>query len=257
MDLKLAGRKAIVCGASKGLGLACARALAGEGVHVVIAARNPETLEHAKAALESSAKVAVDCIAADVTTAPGQDALCAACPEPDILVTNSAGPPPGNYLDWDSETWHKAVENNMISPILLINKVIEGMIARKFGRIINITSSAVKAPIDVLGLSNGARAGLTGYIAGLARSVGRHNVTINNLLPGPFETGRLTKVLTAQAKMQDRAVDEVRAEWLAAIPTGKFGDPEEFGRTCAFLCASDHLNGQNIILDGGAFPGVF
>ncbi len=257
MDLKLAGKKATVCGASRGLGFACAQALASEGIDVVIVARNTDRLAAAAAEIEGSSARPVKWISADVSSNEGQAAIFDANPDADILVTNCDGPPPGSYRDWDDDDWHKALNANMISPIALIKQALPGMIERRYGRIINITSSAVKAPIPVLGLSNGARAGLTGFVAGLAREVAKDNVTINNLLPGPFETDRLVKVLNAQADMQARSYDAVRNEWLAAIPTGAFGQPEEFGRACAFLCSFNHINGQNLLLDGGAFPGVF
>lgn len=257
MDLKLSGKNAIVCGASRGLGLACAQALAAEGVNILVVARNEVRLRSTAASLSSLGSGNVDWISADIVSKEGQAAILEAMPEPDILVTNCDGPPPGQYTDWDEDDWLNALNANMISPIALIQKALPGMIERKFGRIINITSSAVKAPIPVLGLSNGARAGLTGFIAGLARDVARHNITINNMLPGPFETDRLRNVLQAQADMQKRPLEEVRQEWLRKIPTQEFGQPEEFGKTCAFLCSCAHINGQNILLDGGAFPGVF
>jgi 3-oxoacyl-[acyl-carrier protein] reductase len=257
MDLGLNGKKAIVCGASRGLGYACAQALSLEGVEVLIVARTPTTLQEAAQSLRDASGSEVSWISADVCSKEGQQSIFKACQSPDILVTNCDGPPPGNYKDWDESDWHKALNANMIAPITLIKHALEGMIERQYGRIINITSSAVKSPIPVLGLSNGARAGLTGFVSGLAREVARHNVTINNLLPGPFETDRLVNVLSAQAQMQGRTLDDVRNEWLQAIPTGKFGSPEEFGRSCAFLCASDHINGQNLLLDGGAYSGVF
>ncbi|WP_170384325.1 SDR family oxidoreductase [Ruegeria atlantica] len=257
MDLGLTGKQAIICGGSRGLGLACAQALAGEGVQVLIVARNPDRLRTVAEDLSRKNGVETRWLSADVTSEAGQAEIFAAMPAPDILVTNCDGPPPGQYTDWDEADWQKALHANMVSPISLIKRALPGMIDQGFGRIVNITSSAVKAPILVLGLSNGARAGLTGFVAGLARDVAKHNVTINNLLPGPFETDRLTSVLKAQAQMQGRALEEVRQEWLDAIPTRAFGQPEEFGRTCAFLCASNHINGQNVLLDGGAYPGVF
>jgi len=257
MDLGLNGKKAIVCGGSRGLGLACVEALAGEGAHVLIVARSEDRLRQKANTVAEKYGVAAQWVSADVTCKQGQRDILNAMPAPDILVTNCDGPPPGQYTDWDEEDWQKALNANMISPIALMQLALPGMIDRRFGRIINITSSAVKAPIPVLGLSNGARAGLTGFVAGLAREVAKHNVTINNLLPGPFETDRLRNVLCAQADMQGRDLEDVTQEWLAAIPTQKFGQPEEFGRTCAFLCGSNHINGQNVLLDGGAYPGVF
>ncbi|MGA8034253.1 MAG: SDR family oxidoreductase, partial [Casimicrobiaceae bacterium] len=198
-------------------------------------------------------------VACDITTAEGRAAALAACPAPDILVNNAGGPPPGDFHDWDRDTWIRALDANMLTPIELIKATIDGMVARNFGRIVNITSSAVKAPIDTLGLSNGARSGLTGFVAGLARKVVRHNVTINNLLPGPFETDRLQANFELLAKSSGKPVDDVRQARLNANPAKRFGDPAEFGAACAFLCSvhAGYIAGQNILLDGGAYPGTF
>lgn len=258
MDLGIMGRRAIVCGASRGLGRACAESLAREGVHVVMAARRPEVLELAAAEIRQRTGATVETVAADVTTPEGRALLLARLPDPDILVTNAGGPPTGDFRDWDRDTWIKALDANMLTPIELIKATVDRMIARKFGRIVNITSGAVKAPIDVLGLSNGARAGLTGFVAGLARKTVRANVTINNLLPGPFDTDRLAVVLAGQAKAEGLSPDDARARRMAANPAGRFGDPAEFGDACAWLCSAQagFITGQNLLLDGGAFPGV-
>jgi len=258
MDLGLKGRKAIVCASSKGLGRACALALAREGVDVVINSRNAGALEATAAEIRAEAGVEVTPVACDVTTEEGRAAVLAACPEPDILVNNAGGPPPGDFREWDRDDWIRAIDANMLTPIFLIKATVDGMIGRKFGRIVNITSGAVKAPIEILGLSNGARAGLTGFVAGLARKTVAHNVTINNLLPGPFDTDRLRETMAGAAKAQGKSVEEIAAQRAAQNPAGRFGDPEEFGHACAFLCSaqSGFITGQNLLLDGGAFPGT-
>ncbi len=259
MDLGIAGRRALVCAASKGLGRGCAQALADAGVDLTLVARGEDTLRSAAAEIGARAGRPVRWVAADITTADGRAAALAACPEPDILVNNAGGPPPGNFRDWDRDAWIRALDANMLTPIALIRATVDGMIARRFGRIVNITSSAVKAPIGVLGFSNGARSGLTGFVAGVAREVARHNVTINNLLPGPFDTDRLRGMFatraTASGTTPEAAADALRA----AIPAGRFGTPEEFGAACAFLCSvhAGYIVGQNVLLDGGAFPGTF
>ncbi len=258
MDLGLKGKKAIVCAASKGLGRACAVSLAREGVDLAIIARTPGPLEETASEIAHSTGVSVTPIAADVTTEAGRAALLAACPAPDILVNNAGGPPPGDFRDWTRDDWIAAVDANMLTPIELIKATVDGMIERRFGRIVNITSSAVKAPIDILGLSNGARAGLTGFVAGIARKTVRHNVTINALLPGPFETDRLRGTIKAVADASGRPFDEVWAERAAQNPAGRFGYPEEFGEACAFLCGlhAGYITGQNLLIDGGNFPGT-
>jgi 3-oxoacyl-[acyl-carrier protein] reductase len=258
VDLGIAGRKAIVCGASAGLGLGTARALARDGVHVLIVARTEDRLAAAAKALAAETGARVDHVAADVTTETGRAALLAACPQPDILINNAGGPPVGDFRDWDRETWIKAIDANMLSAIFLIQAVLDGMIARKFGRIVNITSSMVKAPAAFLGLSNGARAGLTGFVGGLSRDVAQHGVTINNVLPGQFDTDRLRSNHTRQAEASGRDLETVRAAARRSIPAGRFGDPDEFGAMCAFLCSAQaaFVTGQNILLDGGQFPGL-
>ncbi len=258
MDLGLKGKTALVCASSKGLGRACALALGREGVELTIVARTAETLETTAKEIERETGVRVVAVAADITSAAGRQAALAACPEPDILVNNAGGPPPGDFHDWERDDWIKALDANMLTPIELIKATVDSMIAKRFGRIVNITSSAVKAPIDILGLSNGARAGLTGFVAGIARKTVRHNVTINNLLPGPFETDRLRQNMQVQADKAGRPVEEVTKERMAGNPAGRFGDPEEFGAACAYLCGqkSGFITGQNLLLDGGAFPGT-
>src|SRR5947208_5974617 len=238
MDLGIRGRKAIVCAASQGLGKGCALALAIEGVDVVINARGEEALQATAAEIRAASGVRVIAVPADVTTAEGRAALLAACPAPDILVNNAGGPPIGDFRDWDESQWQKAVNDNMITPIMLIRAVLDGMIERRFGRIVNITSRSVKAPLPHLGLSNGARAGLTGFVAGLARQVARHNVAINNLLPGPFLTQRQADGLRKLAAKAGQDYDTYLAARMAENPAGRFGTPEEFGKACAFLCGN-------------------
>ena len=265
MDLGIDGKWALVCGASKGLGLGCAQALAAEGVNLVVVARGAEVLQAAAAGIRAASPgVQVIAVAADITTPDGRAAAFAAPGGPgtafDIVVTNAGGPPPGDFRDWDREAWIKAVDANMLTPIELIKATVDGMAARGFGRIVNITSSAVKAPIDILGLSNGARSGLTGFVAGVARSgIAAKGVTLNNLLPGKFDTDRLKGTLAGAASKSGRSVDEVRAAQMAQIPARRFGTPAEFGAICAFLCSvqAGYLNGQNILPDGGAFAGTF
>jgi len=255
MDMGLAGKRALVCAASKGLGRACAEALAREGVRVTITARNAETLEATAAELRAATGATILAVAGDITTEAGRAAALAACPEPDILVTNAAGPPAGDFRNWSHEDWTRALDANMLTPIALMRSVIDGMIARKFGRIVNITSGSVKSPIAALGLSNGARAGLTGFVAGLSRQVAQHGVTINNLLPGPFLTDRLRSLAAIAAEKSGRSVDDELAARAADNPTRRVGDPAEFGAACAFLCSTQagFIVGQNLLLDGGAF----
>jgi len=254
MDVGLRGKKALVCAASKGLGRACAMALAREGVAVTITARGAEALEKTAGEIRAAGGV-VKTVAGDITTEAGRTSALAACPEPDILINNAGGPPPGDFRAWGRDDWINAVDANMLTPIFLIKSVIDGMIARKFGRIVNITSASVKSPIPHLGMSNGARAGLTGFVAGIARQVARHNVTINGLLPGPFLTDRLRSSSAGLAKESGRSVEEEIAERAKASPAGRVGDPFEFGEACVFLCAasSGFIVGQNLVLDGGAF----
>ena len=259
MDLGLTGRRALVCAASKGLGRGCAEALASEGADVTICARTEPEVAAAAAEIGALAGRRVAWVACDITTDAGRAAALAACPQPDILVNNAGGPPPGDFRDWDRAAWLRALDANMLTPIELIKATIDTMIERRFGRIVNITSSAVKAPIDILGLSNGARSGLTGFVAGLARKVVRHNVTINNLLPGSFATDRLRTTLEGRARATGRPYDEVRDAAMNGLPAGRFGDPREFGAICAFLCSvqAGYIAGQNVLVDGGAYPGTF
>ena len=263
MDLGIAGKWALVCGASKGLGLGCAQALAGEGVHVLVVARGADALQTSATALRAAvgAGVQVQAVAADITTPEGRAAVFAQRQEFDIVVTNAGGPPMGSFRDWDRAAWIKAVDANMLTPIELIKATIDGMLARGFGRIVNITSSAVKAPIDILGLSNGARSGLTGFVAGLARNpeIAAKGVTINNLLPGKFDTDRLKGTMAGAAQKTGKSIDDIRAAQQAQIPAGRFGTPDEFGAICAFLCSQQagYLTGQNILPDGGAYPGTY
>ncbi len=259
MDLGIRGRNALVCAASKGLGRGCAMSLAREGVDLVITARGRDALEATAEEIRKACAVKVVTVAGDITTPEGRAQALAACPEPDILVNNAGGPPPGDFRNWGREDWLKALEANMLTPIELIKAVVDAMIARKFGRIVNITSSAVKAPIPELGLSNGARSGLTGFVAGLARKTVAHNVTINNLLPGRMWTDRLRSNAEFNAKQQGKALDEVKEAMARQIPAGRFGTPEEFGDYCAYLCSAraSYVTGQNLLIDGGNYPGTF
>jgi 3-oxoacyl-[acyl-carrier protein] reductase len=258
MDLRLAGRKALVCAASKGLGKGCAMALAREGVAVTITARGAEALEATAQEIRAATGVEVKTVAGDISTQAGREAALAACPAPDILINNAGGPPPGDFRDWDRDIWIKALDANMLTPIFLIQATVDGMMARGFGRIVNITSGAVKSPIAELGLSNGARTGLTGFVAGIARQVASKGVTINNLLPGMFNTDRLRTSMSTRAKRSGRSLEEELQQRIATIPAGRSGEPEEFGAACAFLCSSlaGFITGQNLLLDGGAFPGT-
>jgi 3-oxoacyl-[acyl-carrier protein] reductase len=259
MDLGIAGRSALVCAASKGLGRGCAEALAREGVAVTICARDEGNVRRAADEIGANTKSTVRWVACDITTADGRSAALAACPRPDILVNNAGGPPPGDFREWNRDTWIRALDANMLTPIALIQATIDNMIERGFGRIVNITSSAVKAPIESLGLSNGARSGLTGFVAGLARKVARHGVTINNLLPGSFDTDRLRGNMTGRAKAAGKPVEEFARQLASTIPAGRFGTPAEFGALCAYVCSAhaSYLTGQNLLLDGGAYPGTF
>ncbi|MBM3341486.1 MAG: SDR family NAD(P)-dependent oxidoreductase [Betaproteobacteria bacterium] len=255
MDLGIKDKKAIVCAASKGLGKACALSLARNGVDLVINSRTASELEATAAEIRAATGRSVTAVACDITTPEGRARVLAACPNPDILINNAGGPPRGDFREWDEAAWMKAVNGNMVTPIMLIKSVVDGMIARKFGRIVNITSGSVKSPIPELGMSNGARAGLTGFVGGLARQVARHNVTINGLLPGPFLTDRLRAGAIEAARKSGRSVEDVLADRAKVNPTGRVGDPFEFGEACAFLCAasSGFIVGQNLLLDGGAF----
>ena len=276
MDLGIAGKWALVCGASKGLGYGCALALVREGVNVVINARNADALNEAATRLiaeseewtsasgQKESKPQVLAVAADITTAQGRAAVFAVAGGPgrdfDIVITNAGGPPTGDFRDWDRDAWIKAVDANMLTPIELIKATVDGMAARGFGRIVNITSSAVKSPIDILGLSNGARSGLTGFVAGVSRSgLAAQGVTINNLLPGAFDTDRLRGNMAGAAQKTGKPVDAIIDTRRKAIPAQRFGTPEEFGAICAFLCSqhAGYMTGQNVLADGGAYPGTY
>jgi 3-oxoacyl-[acyl-carrier protein] reductase len=259
MDLGIAGKKALVCAASKGLGRGCALALAKNGVAVTIIARTQIALEAAADQIARETGAVVNTVAGDITTPEGRAAALAACPEPDILVNNAGGPPPGDFREWDETHWISACNANMITPIMLIKAVVDGMCDRGFGRIVNITSTSVKAPIPQLGLSNGARAGLTGFVAGIARQTVDRNVTINNILPGRFDTDRLRSGIAFAAQKSGRTEAEIEAESIAAIPAKRFGKPEEFGELCAFICSAQasFITGQNFLIDGGAYPGTY
>jgi len=259
MDLGIRGKAALVCGASKGLGRGCASSLAREGCRVTLVARERKTLENTAEEIRAATGATVATVAADITSEEGRAAALAACPQPDILVTNAGGPPPGDFRKFAREDWLKAVNANMLTPIELIRATVDGMISRRFGRIVNITSSAVKAPIGELALSNGARSGLTGFVAGLARETVAHNVTINNLLPGRFWTDRLISNTEFLAKEQGKTPEEVKREREKAIPARRFGTPEEFGDACAYLCSAQagYITGQNFLIDGGIYPGTF
>jgi 3-oxoacyl-[acyl-carrier protein] reductase len=260
MDLGITGRWALVCAASKGLGKGCAQALVREGVNVVVTARGAEALNATADELRALNGGEVRAVAGDITTPEGRAAALAACPQVDILVNNAGGPPPGDFRDWDREVWIKALDANMLAPIELMKATVDAMAARGFGRVVNITSGAVKAPIGTLGLSNGARSGLTGFVAGLARSeIAARGVTINNLLPGPFDTDRLRVATQAAANKAGEPFDAAWARRARSAPAARFGSAAEFGAFCAFLCSvhAGYLTGQNILLDGGGYPGTF
>ena len=256
MDLGLNGRQAIVCASSKGLGLGCAEELAANGVNLIMNSRTADVLNASADRLRDTYGVKVTAVAADITTEDGRKAvLDAADGVIDILVNNAGGPPPGDFRNWSMDDWHKALNDNMLTPIELIKAVIDPMIEQRFGRIVNITSGSVKNPIPQLGMSNGARAGLTGFVAGLSRQVAQHNVTINNLLPGQFDTDRIASLFASRAKAEGREAAELRAEAESRNPCRRIGHIKEFGQACAFLCSahSGYVVGQNLLVDGGAF----
>ena len=282
MDLGIAGKWALVCGASKGLGLGCAQALYAEGVNVVLVARGLEVLQQSAIDLIATQAIKTPAgpqfegkntpnepkvlfVAADITSEAGRSAAFSVDGGPgkdfDIVVTNAGGPPPGDFRNWEREDWLKAVDANMLTPIELIKATIDGMAARGFGRVVNITSSSVKAPIEILGLSNGARSGLTGFVAGIARNSNlvANNVTINNLLPGTFDTDRIKTTLQGQAAKTGQSLEDVREARRKTIPAKRFGNPAEFGAACAFLCSqqASYITGQNILTDGGAYSGTY
>jgi 3-oxoacyl-[acyl-carrier protein] reductase len=262
MDLGIAGRWALVCAASKGLGKGCAAALVKEGVHVVITARGAQALEATADELRAlNPAVQVRTVAGDITTEAGRAAALAAAPQVDILVNNAGGPPAGDFREWNRDTWIAALDANMLTPIELIKATVDAMAGRGFGRIVNITSAAVKAPYEALGLSNGARTGLTGFVAGLARQprLASRNVTINNLLPGPFDTERLRSNTATVAGKSGQTFEALWESRRKSNPTQRFGDAREFGAMCAFLCSAHtgYMIGQNVLLDGGSYPGTF
>jgi 3-oxoacyl-[acyl-carrier protein] reductase len=259
MDLGIRGRTAIVCASSQGLGKGCARALAEAGVSLIINGRNRLLLEQTAGEIRQATGAAVVPVVADIATAQGQAALLEACPAPDILINNNGGPPFRDFRELDRSAMLTGVTMNMVTPIELIQKVIDGMAARGFGRIVNITSLSVKMPLAGLDLSSGARAGLTAFVAGVARSVADRNVTINNLLPGSFDTARLRGGILAEAKHEGVAESIIALRAQKEIPAKRFGTPAEFGQTCAFLCSTHagYITGQNILLDGGVYPAAF
>jgi len=260
MNLGIEGKWALVCASSKGLGKGCAAALAAEGVNLVVTARGAEGLEATAAELRALGRGEVRAVAGDITTEAGRAAALAACPQVDILVNNAGGPPPGDFRQWDREAWVKAIDANMLTPIELIKATVDKMAERGWGRVVNITSSSVKAPIDVLGLSNGARSGLTGFVAGLARTgLAARGVTINGLLPGVFDTDRIRTVSAATAAREGKTLEQVAEARQRAIPARRYGTPQEFGAICAFLCSvhAAYITGQNVLADGGAYPGTY
>jgi 3-oxoacyl-[acyl-carrier protein] reductase len=260
MNLGIEGKWALVCASSKGLGKGCATALVAEGVNVVVTARGAEALEATAAELRVLGRGEVRVVAGDITTEAGRAAALAACPQVDILVNNAGGPPPGDFRQWDREAWIKAIDANMLTPIELMKATVDKMAERGFGRVVNVTSSSVKAPIDVLGLSNGARSGLTGFVAGLARTgLAARGVTINGLLPGVFDTDRIRTVSAATAAREGKTLEQVAEARQRAIPARRYGTPAEFGAICAFLCSvhAAYITGQNVLADGGAYPGTY
>jgi len=259
MDLGIAGKQALVMGASRGLGYACATALAAEGVRVTLVARNPERVAQAVRSIRDSTGMDATGVAADFRSEAGRSAALAACPAPDILVTNAEGFQPGDFHDWTRDDWLAALDDMMLGPIALIRAVVDEMIARRFGRIVNLVSRSVKSPQLELGLSNGARSGLVGFVAGLARKTVRHNVTINNLLPGIFASDAQRRHVDGLVEMTGRPFEDIWAERAGANPAGRYGDPAELGAMCAYLCSaqSGFITGQSVLVDGGGFPGTF
>jgi 3-oxoacyl-[acyl-carrier protein] reductase len=258
MDLGIAGRNAIVCASSKGLGFASANALAREGVNVVLNGRDETTLAAARDRILREHNVNVTAVVGDITLPATQEALLAACPEPDILVNNNGGPTPGRFAEWDRDAWIAALDANMLAPLAMIRAVIGGMQERRFGRIVNITSAMVKTPMSPMGLSTGARTGLTSVAKSLSKDVAHANVTINNLLPERFDTERQQQMANVHAKMANISVEEAYAHMAKSIAAGRLGRPEEFGDACAFLCSAQagYISGQNLQLDGGSFAGL-
>ena len=258
MNLGIEGRTAIICASSQGLGLACAQALAMEGVHVFVNGRDQEKLDKTATELRKTARGIDTAVAADVTTIEGQERLLAACPSPDILVNNNAGPAPGNFADIERDRWLNAIEANMIAPLMLIRAVLPAMKERRFGRIVNITSAMVTTPRPHMTVSSGARAGLTAAMKGLSLDVARYNVTINNMLPERFDTDRQHQMAKAAMTREGISYEEARKRQVESIAARRLGDPREFGATCAFLCSdlAGFMSGQNLHLDGGSYPGL-
>ncbi|GAA4332216.1 SDR family oxidoreductase [Pigmentiphaga soli] len=259
MDLGIQGRRALVFGGSRGMGRACAQQLAAEGVQVTIAARTLATLEQAAAEITACTGHPVQAVAADITTQAGRDAALAACPAPDILVNNADGPEPGDFRQWTTDDWHAALDAMMLGPIEMIRRTVDGMIERRFGRIVNIVSRSVKTPQIELGLSNGARSGLVGFVAGLARQTVRHNVTINNLLPGVFATDAQRRHIRGMLESTGKTFDQLWEERGSNNPAGRYGKAEELGAYCAFICSAHagYITGQSLLIDGGGYPGTF
>ncbi len=258
MDLGIKGKQAIVCAASKGIGKACAISLAREGVDVTINSRGGEALDAAEAEIREMTGVRVTAVAGDIAAAETRDALLAACPHPDILINNNGGPMPGRFQDWDRDAWLAAVEANLVAPVLMIRAVLDGMVERRFGRIVNITSAMVKTPIGAMGLSSGARTGLTSVCKGLSRDVAHANVTINNILPERIDTERQRFMAQITAAMKGCSLDEAYAEMRGSIAARRLGRPDEVGDSCAFLCSAQagFISGQNLQLDGGSYAGL-
>ena len=259
MELGIRDRQALLCGASRGLGKACALAVAKEGVHVTIVARTRDVLEGTAAEIRNATGVRVVAVAADITTAEGRAAALKACPDPDILLNNADGPVPGDFRKWTREDWIGALDSMMLGPIEMIRQTVDGMMARGFGRIVNISSRSVKIPQLELGLSNGARTGLVGFVAGLARQTVSRNVTINNLLPGIFDSDAQKRHIEGMLDDLGKTFDQVWRERAASSPAKRYGDPAEFGAYFAFLCSAQagYISGQNLLIDGGSYPGTF
>ena len=259
MDLGIRGKKAIVCAASRGLGKACAMSLACEGVDVTINARNEETLAATADEIRRATGASVATVAGDVGTDATRAAILRACPQPDILINNNGGPPPGRFQDWDRDAWLAALEANLLAPVLMIRAVLDGMVERRFGRIVNITSAMVKTPFAPMGLSSGARAGLTSLCKGLSREVAHANVTINNLLPERIDTDRQRSMAELSALLKGCSIEEAYDDMRASIAAKRLGRPDELGDACAFLCSAQagFISGQNLQLDGGSYPGLF
>jgi len=258
VELGIRGRRAILCASSRGLGRACAESLAREGVHVTLNGRDPRTLAETADALRAAHGVEVDAVPGDIGDAATREALLAACPAPDILVNNNGGPPPGRFQDWDRDAWIAALDANMLAPVLMIRGVLDGMVERRFGRIVNITSAMVKTPLAPMGLSTGARTGLTSVCKALSRQVAHANVTINNLLPERIDTARQRGMAELRAKLGGVSVEQAYDEMRASIAAGRLGRPEELGDACAFLCSAQagFISGQNLQLDGGSYAGL-